>query len=142
MTKRRILLASTLVGFMALGLPWGLAEANHVRIDIKVEPGHASPGVGQPGPPASLSYTPAPVPETFRAREIQAHEIRAQTIYANRIEADEIRGTLHQTKGVKVGDVHGDIKAPQVSAAVIYAEEISANSVIADNIYVRDLRRK
>jgi len=29
-----------------------------------------------------------------------------------------------------------------VAASVIYAEEISANSVVAQNVYVRDLRRR
>jgi hypothetical protein len=29
-----------------------------------------------------------------------------------------------------------------VTASVIYAEEISANSIVAQNIYVRDLRRR
>jgi hypothetical protein len=28
-----------------------------------------------------------------------------------------------------------------VTASVIYADEISANSIVAQNIYVRDLRR-
>ena len=67
---------------------------------------------------------------------------RADTIYANKIEADNIQGQIHQTKDVKVGKTSGKIKAPEVAAAVIYAEEITANSVVARNIYVRDLDRR
>jgi hypothetical protein len=43
---------------------------------------------------------------------------------------------------VKIGDTKGDIKAPEVAASVIYADEIKANSVIAQHVFVRDLRRK
>jgi hypothetical protein len=43
---------------------------------------------------------------------------------------------------VKVGDTRGHIKAPEVTASVIYAEEISANTVVAQTVYVRDLRRR
>ena len=67
--------------------------------------------------------------------------MRANTIYANRIEADEVRGAVHQTRGVKVRDSQGKIKAPEVVASVIYADEISANTVEADTIYVRELDR-
>jgi hypothetical protein len=64
-----------------------------------------------------------------------------QPIYANKIEADEVRGAVHQTRGVKVRDSRGKIKAPEVVASVIYADEISANTVEADTIYVRELDR-
>src|SRR5215470_3418291 len=59
-----------------------------------------------------------------------------------KIDADNIEGQIHQSKDVKVGDTKGEIKAPEVTASVIYAEEISANSVVAQNVYVRDLRRR
>jgi hypothetical protein len=49
---------------------------------------------------------------------------------------------VHQTRGVKIKDPPGDIRAPEVVASVIYADEIKANSVSADAIYVRDLRRR
>jgi len=44
-------------------------------------------------------------------------------------------------RGVKVRDSRGKIKAPEVVASVIYADEISANTVEADTIYVRELDR-
>jgi hypothetical protein len=61
---------------------------------------------------------------------------------ANRIQADEVRGQIHQTRDVRIGDTRGEIKAPEVAASVIYADEISANTVVAQNVYVRDLRRR
>ena len=64
------------------------------------------------------------------------------SIYANRIDTDEIQGQIHQSKDVKVGETRGEIKAPEVTASIIYAEEISAISVVAHNVYVRDLRRR
>jgi hypothetical protein len=67
--------------------------------------------------------------------------VRANTIYANTIEADEVQGQIYQTDGVKVS-AHGDIQAPEVFASVIYAEKITANSVLAEKIYVRKLERK
>jgi len=67
--------------------------------------------------------------------------VSANTIHANKIEADEVRGAVHQTRGVKVRDSRGKIKAPEVVASVIYADEISANTVEADTIYVRELDR-
>jgi hypothetical protein len=42
---------------------------------------------------------------------------------------------------VKIKDTKGDIKLPTVTAGVIYADTIKANSVVADNIYVRDIQR-
>lgn len=60
----------------------------------------------------------------------------------NKIEADEVRGSVHQSRGVKVRDSQGKIKAPEVVASVIYADQISANTVEADTIYVRDLERR
>ena len=41
-----------------------------------------------------------------------------------------------------MGETRGEIKAPEVMAAVIYAEEISANSVVARNVYVRGSARR
>ena len=144
MRKGKSLLASTVVALAALGLTWTVADANHVRIEVAPDP--TQPGttvvVPAPGPPPVTAYVPAPLPQTLQADEIRAHQVRAQTIYANKIEADEIQGAVHQSKAVKVGDTRGEVKAPYVSASVIYADEIKANSVVADNIYVRDLRRR
>ena len=44
-------------------------------------------------------------------------------------------------RGLKVKESQGKIKAPEVAASVIYADEISANTVVADTIYVRELKR-
>src|SRR5206468_12181180 len=110
-------------------LPACAARANHVRIEGNSQP---------PAPP-----NPAPASsQTIHADHITAQQIRADTIYANRIDADNIQGQIHQSKDVKVGDTRGEIKAPEVTASVIYAEQISATSAVAQNVYVRDLRRR
>ena len=51
-------------------------------------------------------------------------------------------GQIHQTKDVKIHDTRGEIKAPEVAASTIYADEITANSVVAQHVFVRDLRRR
>ncbi|HXJ83300.1 MAG TPA: hypothetical protein VMS64_32030, partial [Candidatus Methylomirabilis sp.] len=71
----------------------------------------------------------------------RAHEVRAQTIYANKIKAREVQGAIHQTNNVKIPSGKSDIKAPQVTASVIYADSIQADSVVANDIYVRNLKR-
>lgn len=125
---RRELLITAVTGLATAALPIGWACANHVRIE------------GSAQPPVPLSVPPA-ASQTLHADEITALQVRADTIYANKIEADTIQGQIHQTKDVKVGQSRGQIKAPEVTASVIHAEEISANSVVAQNVYVRDLRR-
>jgi len=82
------------------------------------------------------------VVQTLKAEDIQTQRLRANTIYANRIKAGEIRGVIHQDTGLKVADTRGEIRAPEVVFSVIIANEIKANSVVADHIYVRDLRRQ
>ena len=67
--------------------------------------------------------------------------MRAQTIYANTIESPSVQGTVHQSDTVKVDKTKGDIEAPSVVAGVIYADTIKARSVVADNIYVRELKK-
>jgi hypothetical protein len=97
-----------------------------------------------PGPGTVVS-TPAPaaVPQTLRADEIETQRVRANTIYANRIDANEILGVIHQDRNLKVGNTKGNIKGgPEVVASVIYADEIRANSVVADHIHVRNIRRR
>jgi hypothetical protein len=134
------------MGLLALSpaaLSSPVAWANHVRIEVAPEATPpASTVIVTPGVPAVTSYAPAPVPQTLQAEEIKAHQVRAQTIYANKIEADDVQGAIHQTKGVKVRDSRGEIKAPYVGASVIYADEIKANSVVAEHIYVRELKRR
>ena len=127
--RRRELLITAATGLATAALPMGWAAADHVRIG------------GSAQPPAPPSAPPAPS-QTLHADQITALQIRADTIYANKIEADNIQGQIHQTKDVKVGQTRGHIKAPEVIASVIYAEEISANSVVAQNVYVRELQRR
>ena len=49
---------------------------------------------------------------------------------------------IHQDKGLKVRNTNGAIKGNEIVASVIYADEIKADLVIADHIYVRNLRRR
>ena len=128
--RRRELLVTVGVGLAMVALPLGrLAGANHVKIDGNQPP--------------SMPPNPAPASsQTIHADHITAQQIRADSIYAKRIDADHVHGQIHQSKDVKVGDTRGQIKAPEVTASVIYAEQISANTVVAQNVYVRDLRRR
>lgn len=129
------------VGLLTLAIPAGLVWANHVRIE---DGNSSSPGViyAPPGSAVVVPGQPTPGPSTVQADEITAHQVRASTIYANKIEADEVTGTVHQTRGVKINDTKGNIRAPEIVASVIYADEIKANSVTADTIYVRELRKR
>ena len=129
MLTRKTWHRTALITLTAIAMSAGLAWATHVRMEGVVEQ-PTSPGLTVVAPPS------------LQADEIKAHEVRAQVIYANRIEADEVRGTIHQSKGIKISDTHGDLKAPEVAANTIYADVIKANSVVANDIYVRDLRRK
>jgi hypothetical protein len=97
-------------------------------------------------PPPSTVVIPAPSPsnmvpaqQTMHAEQIRAGVVRANTIYANRIEADRVQGVIHHTSSVKVNAPSGEIVGSDVATSVIYADAIAANSVLADNIYVRDL---
>ena len=128
MTTRKRLLTGAGAA-VALLVPVAVVSASHVRIE--------APVVSSP-PAAVVVPVPAPT-QTVQADEIKAGVVRANTIYANRIQADEVRGAVHQTRGVRVRDNRGKIKAPEVVASVIYADEVSANTVEADTIYVRDL---
>jgi hypothetical protein len=130
MSSRKSVLAVVL-GAVAFTVPVAGVFANHVKV--------------QAPPAATVVVTPTlPVPatQTIQADEIKAGTVRANTIYANKIEADEVRGAVHQTKGVKVKNSEGKLEAPEVAASVIYADEITANTVIADTIYVRDMERR
>jgi len=92
--------------------------------------------------PGSSQVVVPTAPETVLADDIQAQQVRANTIYANKIKAREVQGAIHQTREVRVGNGHTDIRAPMVVASVIYADEIKADSVVANQIYVRDLDRR
>ena len=126
--QRRDLLVTVGAGFAMVALPLSWAFADHVKIQ------------GSAQGSTTLTLAPAPSP-MIRADHIKAQQIRADTVYANKIDADNIQGQIHQSKDIKVGDTRGDIQAPAVTASVIYADEISANSIVAQNVYVRELRR-
>jgi hypothetical protein len=130
MMKGKISVTSALIVLTALIVPAGTVQANHVKIDVNVDPYQWS------------STPPAPMSQTLQADVIKAHQVRAHSIYANRIEADEVRGLVHETSSVTIRDTRGEIKAPKVSATVIYADTITANSVVAEAVYVRELRRR
>lgn len=139
--RPRMLIATAVVGLSTLTL--ATAWASHVRIEVA--PQHA-PSVPQQAPSSTTVIVPSPaapvMPQSLNAEQIKANVVRADTIYANRIEADEVRGQIHQTKDVKIGDTRGEVTAPEVAASVIYADEITANAIVAQHVYVRDLRRK
>jgi hypothetical protein len=130
MSNWKRLLAGVL-GAAAFAVPVAGVYANHVKIQ---------------GAPSTVVVTPrtgvVPASQTLQADSIKAGTVRAGTIYANRIEADDVRGAVHQTKDVKVKNSEGKIEAPEVAASVIYADEITANTVVADMIYVRKLDRR
>jgi hypothetical protein len=136
---------------LALAVSGGCASPYQARLDPDAVV--AAPGTTTEVPPAgTTTVVPAPatggtpplatVVLTVRADNIDAPRVRAQTIYANRIEANEIRGVIHQGKGLKVDDTDGAIKGEEIVASVIYANTIKADIVIADHIYVRDVRRR
>ena len=56
---------------------------------------------GQPVVVQSGTVT-VPASQIVQADALEATEVRAQTIYANRIQSNEIRGTIHQSGGVKI----------------------------------------
>lgn len=130
--KKRFL--AVVLAAAALIAPVAAVSASHIRID----------GLPPAVPPPVVSHPAAVIPaptQTLQVDRIEAGVVRANIIYANKLEADEVRGVVHQTRGLKVDDSRGKIKAPEVAVSVIYADEISANTVVADAIYVRELRR-
>jgi hypothetical protein len=142
--KKPEIVATVVAGVATLGLLSTLAFANHVTIrtsETVVVPG-TPPAVTAPADRSVIVVPPAPPQpqmQTLQVEEIRAHVVRAQTIYANEINADQIQGMVRHTKGVKVRDTKGELKAPEVAAPVIYADSIKANQVIAEQIHVRDL---
>src|SRR5262252_5084867 len=87
------------------------AVAGVVSAQVVVQPSAPPPVVVEPAPSPSVTVQPAPaapvvvqptVPQVVQAGDIEATEVRAQTIYANKIKAGDIRGTIHQTRQVKV----------------------------------------
>ena len=135
---------------LALAVSGGCASPNQARLDpdaMVAAPGTttevlppAGTTTGVPAPATAATPPLATVVLTVRADNIESPRVRAQTIYANRIEANEIRGVIHQGKGLRVENTDGAIKGDEIVAAVIYANKIKADIVIADHIYVRDVR--
>ena len=109
---------------------------------VVVAPGQT---VVVPAPAGTVTVPGAvtvPATQVVQADELQANEVRAQTIYANKIESPEVRGTIHQTGGVKFDHSPNDLKASMVTASVVYADTIKADRVIADQIYVKQMERR
>ena len=132
MMRGKTLLGPALIGLTALTISVGWAWAPVARTEF--------------GEVTMPSTTPPMVvgSPTLQADQITAQLVRARTIYANRIDADQVRGVIYQTGGVTMTSAGslGDIKAPEVIASVIYADEIRANDVVADVIYVRNLHQR
>jgi hypothetical protein len=130
----------------------GSAQADHINANtqtsgsvviqpaqppVVIQPGQSV--VVQPGPNATVV---APGPQMVQAEDLEANEVRAQTIYANKIEASEIQGSIHQTAKVKLDGSVRDMRVPTVVASVLYADTIKAHRVVADHIFVRELERR
>jgi hypothetical protein len=98
--------------------------------------------VQQPGQSVPLATVPRPAPQMVQAEDLEANEVRAQTIYANKIEAPEIQGSIHPTGKIQLDRSVSDMKAATVVASVLYADTIKAHRVIADHIFVRNLERR
>jgi hypothetical protein len=75
-------------------------------------------------------------------KEIEASRVEARVIYANKIKARSVRGRVYRIGKLDTDGWRGEIEAPVVSAPVIYAKEIEANLVIAEAIYVHELKVK
>ncbi|MFB3816844.1 MAG: hypothetical protein ACE147_04185, partial [Candidatus Methylomirabilales bacterium] len=85
---------------------------------------------------------PPPRAQELAVKEIKADHVRAHTIYANEIKADDVRGRIHHVAKMDTHRWRGELKGGSVSAAVIRAKEIKARVVIADTIYVHNLKMK
>ncbi len=134
MTRGKTLLGAALLGVSALSASAGWAWEPLARMEFGSDT--TLPTVM---PPPVVVASP-----TLQADQISARLVRARTIYANRIDADQVHGVIYQTGGVTMSGSSslGNIRAPEVTASVIYADEIRANDVVADAIYVRSLRQR
>jgi hypothetical protein len=166
--RRKALAVGVSLGLAAVAVPVGRSAADHVRfplpsgdtptmVTIAPAPSAVVPATVPAGTvtvlPAPTTVAPSavvipgwaqqvvtvPAGQTLRAEQIRAQVVRAGTIYANRIETDQVKGVVHHTSTIAVGAPAGEVVGPDVSASVIYADAIAANSIVADHVYVRDL---
>src|SRR5262249_28498088 len=137
--RTRSTISACLAGFIVAGLALGTATAQTSPTGVYQDPAVVEVPASVP---TVTTITPGVVPSTLQADDIEAAQVRAQTIYANKIKASNVQGMVHQTKGVRIKHTKSDLKIPQVQAGTIYADVIKADSVVADNIYVRDMERK
>jgi len=121
--RGRALFTGVAGGLLALTVAVAGASAQVLRIEVPMRN------------PSNLV-----VPETLQVDGITAREVRAHAIYANRIDAARVHGVIHQISGLTSLYGHGQIQATDVAASTIYADTINANVVVADAVYVRDLR--
>jgi len=110
------------------------SSVTQVPASVTVVPAPSTVVIPVPG-----TVVAVPVQQILQAEQIRGHHVRANTIYANRIEADQVKGMIHHISGVTVNAPKGEIVGPDVAASVIYADAIAANSIVADNVYVREL---
>jgi hypothetical protein len=130
MNGRKLLATALGCGALVASIGWTGAPPARAEIEVYTRPVATAPVVVGSA--------------TLQADQISAQSVRARAIYANRIDADRVHGVIYQTGGVtmtRAGSL-GDISAPEVTASVIYADEIRANDVTADAIYVRSLRER
>ena len=136
---RKFLVGLTVPAVMAL-----TTAASGADVEVQVSP-PGPPVIVQPAPPATViqpgsgSVVVQPMTQTMLADTIRAREVRAGAIYANKINARQVQGTIHQTRKIDIGAGKADVRAPMVTASVIYADEIRADSVVANDIFVREL---
>lgn len=109
---------------------------------VIVQPAQPGTVVTAPGTLVTQPTVVVQAPQMVQAEDLEANEVRAQTIYANKIEATDVQGTIHQTGTVKLDKSVRDLRAPTVVASLLYADTIKAHRVIADHIFVRDLQRR
>lgn len=137
--RTRSTISGSLAGLMVAGLVLGTATAQTSPTGLYQDPAVIEVPASVP---SATTLTPGVVPASLQADDIEAHQVRAQTIYANKIKASNVQGVVHQTKGVRIKHAKSDLKVPQVQAGTIHADVIQADTVVADNIYVRDMERK
>jgi hypothetical protein len=112
---------------------------------VVVQPGQPSVVVqpGQPSvtvQPSTPSVTVQPAPPTI-VQPAPSTTVVVPPPASVSSASPNIQGTVHQSDTVKVDKTKGDIEMPSVVASVIYADTIKARSVVAEHIYVRDLKK-
>jgi hypothetical protein len=104
-------------------------------------PGTPAP---RPPPPGRPSPQPPPPPpprqDVLRTKEIKAGRVSARVIYAKEVKAKQgnVGRIYHVESNQDWGG--GEIKAPEVTADIIYAKEIHADYVEASEIHAKEVK--